>query len=98
MSQNSENNSQNPDTSLSLIEVDFSRQALAIGVEFDGNKPWMELSKDELLVLARLLKKPLCADGESAASFYPMLKLMAEWAEAAAAFASDRERQAQPLV
>lgn len=79
-----------------LKTLDFSKLALAIGIEVPGgSRDWMELSAEEFRVLALLIRKPLVADGESAASYHPMLKLFADWCEAAADYA---EKTKKPKV
>lgn len=66
--------------------IDYDRFSLSIGIsrEAEGvDVPWMELEKEELEVLMKLLRMPLTPEGDSAASEHRGLRLLANWAEGA---------------
>jgi hypothetical protein len=77
--------------------VNFRKTALSIGIELDGNAPWMEFSADDLQVLYTLLTKKI---GDVAAiDESDMLRMLASWCAQAcrAAREVEAEKEAESI-
>ncbi len=83
-----------------LSTIDWSKAAFPIGVEIPGQEnPWLGLDEEDLRILSALLLKQLIRrrpDGveftDAIADSSPKLKMLGEWAQAAAMWLRDRNR------